>query len=87
MNINNVDMNDPHDENAVILEIQQRLRILYKAGYDIPQINPDGVYGDKTNDTVKAYQKILGLEQTGVVDYKLWLRLYKASEREKNTFS
>ena len=47
-------------------------------GYDlIPKISQDGIYGEKTANAVKIFQKIFGLPQTGVTDFPTW---YKISE-------
>ena len=46
-----------------VVEIQTRLNQLgYEAG------SADGQYGGRTEDAVKQFQKINGLEETGVVD-------------------
>ena len=55
-----------------VLEIQQQLAAM---GY----LNSaaDGIYGPATENAVKTFQKIFGLPQTGIVDYRTW---YKISE-------
>ncbi len=49
-----------------VRNLQQRLCELGFA------VSIDGVYGNKTANAVKKYQKSRGLEETGQVDYKTW---------------
>ena len=49
-----------------VRNLQQRLREL---GF---YVSVDGVYGNKTADALKKYQKSRGLEATGEMDYKTW---------------
>ena len=49
-----------------VRNLQQRLREL---GF---YVSVDGVYGNKTADAIKKYQKSRGLEATGEMDYKTW---------------
>ena len=55
-----------------VIEIQNYLRILYKSGYDINQVAPDGIYGEETRDAVIGFQTIVGLPATGKVDIFTW---------------
>lgn len=41
----------------------------------IPKIAIDGVYGQKTADSVKVFQQIFDLPQTGVVDFATWYKI------------
>ncbi len=43
----------------------------------IPKLAVDGVYGPATENSVKVFQQVFGLPQTGKVDYATW---YKISE-------
>ncbi len=38
----------------------------------IPMITADGIYGPATAETVRTFQRIFDLPQTGVVDYPTW---------------
>lgn len=60
-----------------ILQMQQQLNVISNAYPLIPKIVEDGIYGEKTADAVKTFQKIFGLPQTGVTDFPTW---YKISE-------
>ena len=63
-----------------IYEIQQYLRALTQSGYEIPVVIPDGIYGTETSEAVKAFQFLVGLPQTGRVDYATWQALVAAYE-------
>ena len=42
----------------------------------IPKINPvDGIYGPATAASVKEFQSIFGLPQTGAVDFATWYKI------------
>lgn len=60
-----------------VLQMQQQLNVIAGAYPLIPKISQDGIYGEKTANAVKIFQKIFGLPQTGVTDFPTW---YKISE-------
>lgn len=72
---------DIRRKDMITLEIQTYLRELYKAGYDLPLITPDGIYGELTSDAVRDFQRIEGLEESGSVDFNTWERLVFTSEK------
>lgn len=41
----------------------------------VPKITTDGVYGQQTADSVKVFQQIFDLPQTGVVDFSTWYKI------------
>lgn len=41
----------------------------------IPKVRVDGVYGESTANSVKAFQSIFGLPQTGTVGYDTWYKI------------
>lgn len=41
----------------------------------IPKVRVDGIYGNDTKESVKVFQGIFGLSQTGNVDYATWYKL------------
>ena len=64
--------------------IQRQLNAINKNYPAIERIAVDGVYGPKTTDSVKKFQEIFGLPQTGIVDYSTWYeisKIYTAVER------
>ncbi len=63
------------DKKESIMEVQRNLRTLYRDGFLTKSIIPDGVYGDETKEAVKEFQKLIGLEETAIVDYETWTAL------------
>lgn len=57
--------------------IQEQLNRISNNYPAIPKIAVDGIYGPRTEEAVKVFQKVFKLPQTGVVDYRTW---YKISE-------
>ena len=55
--------------------IQNQLNAISKSYPAIPKVKEDGIYGDSTANSVKTYQSIFGLPQTGVVDFKTWYEI------------
>ena len=43
----------------------------------IPKITADGIFGSRTADAVRVFQRVFNLPQSGIVDYPTW---YKISE-------
>ena len=41
----------------------------------IPGVKPDGIYGPATARSVREFQSIFGMPQTGVVDFATWYRI------------
>ncbi len=68
-------MKDIRDKRAQIFEIQKRLFLLRKAGYNIPLVIPDGIYGERTRDAVREFSIIAGINERDFVDYELWTAL------------
>ena len=55
--------------------IQNQLNAISKAYPAISKVKEDGVYGASTSDSVKQFQQIFGLPQSGIVDFKTWYEL------------
>ena len=60
-----------------VLQMQEQLNVIAGAYPAIPKVDADGVYGPKTEASVRKFQEVFGLPQTGKVDYRTW---YKISE-------
>ncbi len=58
-----------------IAEVQYYLREISNYVPEIPVINPDGIYDDKTRQSVTEFQRIYGLPVTGIVDLITWNKL------------
>lgn len=59
-----------------VYKLQTWLAALRRMGDDIPAVVPDGFYGEKTADAVRSFQRLNGLDVTGVVDRKTWDAVY-----------
>lgn len=63
--------------NSKVKQMQDQLNVISRAYPLIPKISSDGIYGEQTANSVKVFQKVFNLPQTGVVDFTTW---YKISE-------
>ena len=61
-----------NDRQKAIMELQQKLYDVSKVQKDIPPVIPDGIFGDETEESVKAFQRKFGFSETGRVDFELW---------------
>ena len=55
--------------------IQNQLNAISNSYPAIPKVAEDGIYGPATAEAVRTFQKIFGLPQTGVVDFKTWYEI------------
>lgn len=55
--------------------IQSQLNRISRNYPLIPKLSEDGRYGSKTANSVKVFQQIFTLPQTGVVDYATWYKI------------
>ena len=60
-----------------VLQIQQQLNRIAQNYPAIPRVTADGVYGPRTAEAVRVFQRVFNLPQSGIVDYPTW---YKISE-------
>ncbi|MBO5279293.1 MAG: peptidoglycan-binding protein [Lachnospiraceae bacterium] len=60
-----------------VRQMQEQLNVIANAYPLIPKITADGIYGENTANTVRIFQSVFDLPQTGVTDYSTW---YKISE-------
>ncbi len=60
-----------------VLQIQQQLNRIAQNYPAIPKITADGIYASRTADSVRVFQRVFNLPQSGIVDYPTW---YKISE-------
>lgn len=58
-----------------VRQMQQQLNRIAQSYPSMPVIPVDGVFGPRTQDAVKQFQKIFGLPQTGVVDFRTWYKI------------
>ena len=74
--------------DSPIYNLQIFLRTISRKYPEIPNVLPDGVYGNATIDAVRAFQNKFLLTANGVTDNSTWdhiVRIYKEIEKE-NTF-
>lgn len=55
--------------------IQNQLNAISNSYPAIPKVAEDGIFGSQTAEAVRTFQKIFGLPQTGVVDFKTWYEI------------
>ena len=60
-----------------VRQMQEQLNRIARAYPALPTVAEDGIFGKDTANSVRKFQSIFGLPQTGVVDYPTW---YKISE-------
>lgn len=71
---------DIRDTRLSIIEIQENLRELYKAGWEIALVIPDGIYGALTRTAVREFQSLVNLPESGIVNFPTWtLLVYHAN--------
>lgn len=58
-----------------VLQVQQQLDTIATIYTAIPNLTPDGVYGPATAASVREFQSIFGLPQTGVIDFSTWYKI------------
>lgn len=69
--------NDLRNTRAAVYEAQEQLRILYKSGWNIPLITPDGIYSENTKNAVYNFQKNNGIKADGILNYRTWTDLFR----------
>lgn len=66
----------PGDRNSNVATLQRRLD---RIAINYPQIpfiiKANGIYSDRTEASVRAFQRVFGLNQTGEVDRETWYRV------------
>lgn len=55
--------------------IQNQLNAIANAYPAIQKLKEDGIYSEATSDSVKKFQEIFNLPQTGIVDFKTWYEI------------
>lgn len=57
------------------MQLQEQLDAIATVYTAMPRVNPDGIYGPKTAQAVRAFQSIFGLPVTGVTDFTTWYKI------------
>lgn len=68
----NLDIGSTGDK---VRQMQEQLLAVSEVYTAIPTLVPDGFFGERTADSVRAFQGIFGLPRTGVVDFATWYKL------------
>jgi len=63
------------------MELQQRLYNISKVQKDIPIVIPDGIFGDETEEAVRAFQRKFGFPETGVVNFEVWDKINEENKK------
>lgn len=74
----------PGSSNKYVKTIQNQLNAISNSYPAIPKVKEDGIYGENTSASVKTFQQIFGLPQSGIVDFKTWYeisRVYVATTK------
>ena len=58
-----------------VAQLQNQLNVISRGYPLIPKLTEDGVYGESTANSVRIFQKIFDLPQTGVTDFSTWYRI------------
>lgn len=70
--------------NSYVRTIQNQLNAISNSYPAIEKVAEDGVFGPSTEKSVKKFQEVFNLPQTGVVDFKTWYaisRIYVATTK------
>lgn len=74
-------------KDAPVNNLQVFLRTISREYPEIPNVIPDGVYGDATQNAVRAFQRNFRLEENGITDYSTWyhiVRVYNEIEKRSD---
>lgn len=58
-----------------VQQVQEQLDAIATVYTAIPRVTPDGIYGPSTAASVREFQSIFGLPQTGVIDFATWYKI------------
>ena len=58
-----------------VRQLQEQLDAIATVYSAIPGVKPDGIYGPATARSVREFQSLFGMPQTGVVDFATWYRI------------
>lgn len=58
-----------------VRQLQEQLNLIGDNYTAIPALTVDGIYGERTAEAVRQFQRINNMPQTGVVDFPTWYRI------------
>lgn len=60
---------------AKVRQLQQQLNAISRNFPAIPKVTVDGIYGPDTAESVRVFQRVFDLPQTGVTDFSTWYKI------------
>ena len=69
------------EKERAIFELQSYLRNIGRHDSDIPNVIPDGIFGDETAAAVLSFQRKYGLTENGVVDFATWKKITEENRK------
>lgn len=66
--------------NQPIRSLQEMLRVIALSDRRLPDIIPDGIYGQSTISAVNIFQQLYGLPITGITDQATWEKVVEIFE-------
>lgn len=75
------------EKQRAISELQSYLRNLSRTDSDIERVVPDGNFGEKTEKSVRSFQRKYGFPEDGIVSYDVWTRIVEKNEKAVFLFS
>ena len=58
-----------------VRQLQQQLNRIAQNYPAIPKVTVDGIYGQRTAEAVRVFQKVFGLPQSGITDFPTWYEI------------
>lgn len=58
-----------------VRQLQEQLNVIAGAYPAIPKVSEDGIYGERTSESVRKFQNVFGLPETGITDYPTWYKI------------
>ncbi len=58
-----------------VRQLQEQLNAIAKNYPAVPTVRVDGVYGPNTSESVRTFQRIFDLPQTGITDFSTWYKI------------
>lgn len=66
---------DIGSSGSKVRQLQEQLNRIAEVYTAIPTVVTDGIYGEATKDAVTEFQRIFGLPQTGITDFRTWYKI------------